>query len=446
MNNPSMTNTFGLICLGILVLMASCSPDRSGVSDDKVIELIAERSRTGSAEYFILPASGDFNALPNQDPSNPVTAEKVRLGKMLFFETGFAQDAKTTLCYETFSCATCHVPESGFLPGRIQGIADGAFGFGDLGSDRHLVSSYIESELDAQGVRPLTVMNVTFMTNTFWSGTFGANDQNIGTEEFWTEAAEVNHTGFVGLEAQNIEGQKVHRMAINEKMLYEFGYSEMFDEAFPDIPVADRYSPTTASFALSAYLRSILTNEAPFQQYLKGDDEALTESEKNGALLFFGKANCVSCHSGPSFSAMNFVSLGTKDLYEAGGVNTSADDPRNMGRASLTHRQSDMHRFKVPQLYNLMSYATFFHGSSKTSIAEVVDYKIAAVSENPNVETSSVPLQPLDLTGQERQDLINFLTSALYDSKMDRYVPEAVLSGYCFPNNDQASRVDLGCN
>ena len=75
-----------------------------------------------------------------------------------------------------------------------------------------------------------------------------------------------------------------------------------------------------------------------------------------------------------------------------------------------------------------------------------MDYKIAAESENPNVPTSEIGLQPLDLTRQERQDLINFLTSALYDANMDRYVPKAVMSGYCFPNNDQASRIDLGCN
>lgn len=427
-------------------LLSSCTKDDFGVSDENLLAQIAAKARTGDFDYFVMPASGDFAALPNQDPSNPITEEKVQLGKLLFFETGLAQDANTPEGKETFSCATCHVPESGFLPGRIQGIADGAIGFGEQGNNRVTLSSYAESELDAQGVRPLTVMNVTYMTNTLWSGTFGAEDKNVGTEDSWVGVAEVNHTGLAGIEAQNIEGLKLHRMAINDKVLNVYGYAERFDEAFPNIPVAERYTSTTASFAIAAYLRTLLTNEAPFQHYLRGNMNALFETEKRGAMLFFGKANCISCHSGPSFSSMNFVALGTKDLYEAGGVNTSADDPRNLGRGSLTGKATDMYRFKVPQLYNLKQYKTFFHGSSKTSIEEVLDFKIAARSENVNVPDSQIPLQNLTLTTEEKQDLINFLTTGLYDGKMDRYVPEEVLSGNCLPNNDLKSRADLGCN
>jgi len=435
-----------LFIVSCAVLLMSCNPDKSGISDDNLLKLIADKSSTGNADYFILPASGDYAALPNQDPTNTITEEKVRLGKLLFFETGIAQEANSPLGYEAFSCSTCHVPESGFLPGRIQGIADGAVGFGDQGDNRVTLSSYAESELDAQGVRPLTVMNVTYMTNTLWSGSFGAEDKNVGTESFWVGAAEVNHTGLAGIEAQNIEGFELHRMSINEKVLNEYGYAQRFDEAFPNVPVAERYSEVTASFAIAAYLRTILTNEAPFQRYLKGDEGALFESEKRGAMLFFDKANCVSCHSSPSFSSMNFVPLGTKDLYEAGGLNTSADDPRNFGRAFLTGRAQDMYRFKVPQLYNLAQYKTFFHGSSKTSIEEVVDYKLVAKSENPNVPTSDVPLRPLNLSAQEKKDLINFLRYGLYDRNMNRYVPEEVLSGNCIPNNDAMSKEDLGCD
>ncbi|MFK8058357.1 MAG: cytochrome-c peroxidase [Saprospiraceae bacterium] len=435
-----------LLLAACAALLASCTKDKLGVSDDNLLALIAEKARSGDSDYFVMPASGDYAALPNQDPSNPVTEEKVQLGKLLFFETGLAQDANTQEANETFSCATCHVPESGFLPGRIQGIADGAIGFGDQGDGRVTLSAYAESELDAQGVRPLTVMNVTYMTNTLWSGSFGAEDKNIGTEASWTGDTEINHEGFAGIESQNIEGLHLHRMAINDKVLNEYGYAERFDEAFPNTPVAERYTTVTASFAIAAYLRTLLTNTAPFQRYLKGDQDAMFESEKRGAILFFDKANCVSCHSGPSFSSMNFVSLGTKDLYEAGGLNTSADDPRNLGRAFLTGAESDMYRFKVPQLYNLRDYKTFFHGSSKTSIEEVLDYKMTAKSENPNVSDSQVPLRPLLLSDIEKEDLINFLTYGLYDANMLRYVPETVLSGNCLPNNDPKSKADLGCN
>jgi len=429
----------------IALIIMSCTKDTVMPIDAELTEKITNWSKTGNLEYFILPESGDFDKLPNQDPHNPITQEKIELGQKLFFETGLAQTSLKENSYETYSCSSCHVPSKGFLPGRMQGIADGGEGFGENGNYRTISPSYLESEIDAQGNRPMTVMNVTYMTNTLWSGTFGANDQNVGTENSWTGLAEVNHTGYVGLEAQNIEGFDLHRLAINDKVLYEFGYAELFDKAFPDFPESERYTPETASFAMGAYLRSILTNEAPFQEFLKGDERALTQSQKNGALLFFGEAGCVTCHNSPSFSSMKFYALGTQDMYEIGGLNTSSDDPRILGRGMFTGREEDMYKFKVPQLYNLKDYATFFHGSSKTSIEEVVDFKLAAKSENSQVSDELVALSPRDLTELEKDQLIDFLTNALHDDDMERYAPESILSGYCFPNNDEKSRIDMGC-
>ena len=434
------------VTLAFLIVILSCSKDIVDSIDGQLEETIANVSITGNLDYYIMPEKGDFEKLPNQDPNNAITQEKIDLGQKLFFETGLAQTPLKNDSYETYSCSSCHVPSKGFLPGRMQGIADGAIGFGDYGSRRTMMGSYSESEIDAQGNRPMTVMNVTYMTNTLWSGLFGANDQNVGTEAAWDGLAEVNHTGYAGLEAQNIEGFDLHRLAINDRVLYDFGYAELFDEAFPDFPLEERYSPITASFAMGAYLRTILTNEAPFQEYLKGDRRALTENQKNGAMLFFGKAGCITCHNGPSFSSMKFYALGTQDMYELGGLNTSADDPRILGRGMFTGRESDMFKFKVPQLYNLKAYVTFFHGSSKNSIADVVEFKVKAKSENHKVSDNRVALVPRDLTDSEKENLIDFLTNALYDDNMERYAPESVLSGYCFPNNDALSRQEIGCD
>ncbi len=434
-----------LLAFAVLFL-ASCSKESDKELDQDLSRLMNLMSPTGSADYYIMPESSEYNKLPNQDPNNPITAEKVALGKKLFFETGLAQIPNQELCYETYSCSSCHLPEKGFLPGAMQGIADGAAGFGHLGDGRHKVLSYDESDLDAQGNRPMTVMNVTYMTNTLWSGTFGANDLNVGTEDAWHGLAEVNHTGYAGLEAQNIEGFDLHRLDINDKVLYEFGYAELFDKAFPDFPEEERYSPVTASFAMGAYLRSILTNKAPFQDYLKGNTKALTNRQKEGAIVFYGKAGCVSCHSSPSFSSMNFFALGTKDMYEIGGLNTSANDERIKGRGMFTGNPDDDFKFKVPQLYNLKDYVTFFHGSSKTSIEDVIDFKVKAKSENPFVQDSEVALIPRDLSDDEKYALADFLRNALHDNDMLRYKPKSIPSGYCFPNNDHESKKDMGCN
>ncbi|MCB0376718.1 MAG: cytochrome-c peroxidase, partial [Sinomicrobium sp.] len=255
------------------------------------------------------------------------------------------------------------------------------------------------------------------------------------------------HTGYVGLEAQNIEAFNLHRLEINDHVLDDYGYRALYDAAFSDFAVEERYSPTTSSFAISAFLRSFLANKAPLQDWLKGDKEALTDNQKEGALLFFGKARCFTCHKEPAFNAMNFHALGTPDMYEVGGLNTGPDDVRNLGRGMFTGKEEDMYRFKVPQLYNLKDYATYFHGSSKTTLREVIDYKIKAQSENPQVSNDrlSPSFRPLELTETEIDQLMDFLENALYDAQMGRYVPDSVLSGNCFPNNDEISRKQLGC-
>ncbi len=415
--------------------------------DYRLTTAIERISGNGDLDYYIFPDSENYSALPNQDPANPVTREKVELGRLLFFETGLAQIPLSSNCYETYSCSSCHLPTAGFLPGRIQGIADGAGGYGYNGEFRYIRTGYTEEDLDAQGTRPMNPMNSGYSTNTLWSGAFGATGVNIGTEEHWTGLAEVNHTGYMGLEAQNIEAFSLHRLDINDHVLDDYAYRELFDKAFPDFEENKRYSATTTSFALGAFLRSFLANKAPFQDWLKGDSEALTIDQKEGAMLFFGKARCYSCHSGPAFNSMNFHALGTPDMYESGGLNTGADDPRNLGRGMFTGQEEDMHKFKVPQLYNLKDYAMYFHGSSKTSLREVIDFKMKAQSENPHVIDNRLSslFYPVELTEEEISQLIDFLSNGLYDPHTKRYVPESLPSGNCFPNNDEISQEQLGC-
>lgn len=434
--------------MSVVLLLAGCQFDNLGnYLDDQLEYAIQQKAATGALDYYIFPESDDYQNLPNQDPANPITAAKVKLGNLLFFETGLAQASINENCYESYSCSSCHIPSAGFLPGRIQGVADGGWGYGENGSSRVLAPMYTEEELDAQGTRPMNPLNAGYSTVTLWSGLFGAGGPNEGTEEYWTGLAEVNHTGYQGLEAQNIEGFDLHRLEINEKVLEEYAYRELYDLAFPDFTEAERYSPITSSFAISAFLRSFMANRAPFQEWLKGDEEAMTEQQKKGALLFFGKANCSNCHKGTALNAMNFHVLGTSDMYQHGGWNTGPDDIRNLGRGMFTGQEEDMRAFKVPQLYNLKDYATFFHGSSKNSLEEVIDFKLKATSENPMVNDSQLSwlFQPVALSEEEKSDLIAFLREGLYDADFQRYVPEATLSGNCFPNNDPISVEDLGC-
>jgi cytochrome c peroxidase len=282
----------------------------------------------------------------------------------------------------------------------------------------------------------------------------GSFDVNTGTESVWNQdtLVEINFKGLKGLEANNARALIVHRQVVNKAVTDSLGYTAMFDEAFPEIPANQRYTRETAAFAIAAYFRTILTNQAPFQRWLKGEKNAMSDQQKRGALLFFGKAGCASCHNSPSLNSVphEFFALGVHDLYQSGFdvFRTGPTDKRNFGRGGFTGQTADQHKFKVPQLYNLRDVGFYFHGASKRSLREVVEYFNRGIPENPNVPASQISgfFRPLGLTDAEVDDLTEFLANGLFDPNMDRYVPASVMSGNCFPNNDPLSRVEMGCN
>ena len=272
---------------------------------------------------------------------------------------------------------------------------------------------------------------------------------NEGTEDLWNEEdfTSLNELDLMAIEVHNIEGMGLHRMELTPQLAEEMGYRVLFDLAFRDSPVAERYTTRNASLALSAYIRTLLPNKAPFQEWLAGDYNALSDQEKRGAILMFGKARCYTCHYSPALNSMEFHAIGVNDLYQRGGLNTWEYDRRNFGRGGFTKDPNDMFEFKVPQLYNVGDGAFYFHGSSKETLEEVVDYFNQAIPENPNVPASQISskFKPLNLTPEEITDLLQFLKNGLRDPFLDRYVPTYVQSGNCFPNNDPLSAEQMGC-
>jgi len=441
---------YTILIVGVFV---SCNNDKIYLDQPLDLQLefaLSKAAANGDPSFFILPDSEDYQNIP-QDPQNRITEAKVRLGNLLFFETGIANDPTHPDAKGTYSCASCHVPSAGFRPGAIQGVADGGIGFGQNGEGRDKMNIYEEWELDVQGVRPLSVLNVAFVENTTWNGRFGSQGVNVGTEDRWEldHALALNKEGFASLETQNMEGLEVHRMDITEEVLNDFGYRTYFDAAFGNWPESDRYSKKAAAFAISTYLRTLMTNKAPFQEYLKGDKYKMSEQEKRGALVFFGKAKCYHCHKDKNLGSNDFYALGVNDLYQAGRVfDTSAEDPRNLGRGEYSGKTEDMFKFKIPQLYNMGDAPFYFHGSSKRDLRSVVEYFNNGVPENPNVPQDQIARQfrPLHLTNKEMEDLTAFLETGLRDPDLERYAPTALPSGNCFPNNDPNSRNELGCN
>ncbi len=445
-------NRIFLSALVLSLILSSCVKDQMTPVPDLDFELeglLNSVSPSNKASYYITPDRDDLANIP-QDPKNRLTPSKVDLGNFLFYETGLALDANTEEGLRTFSCATCHVPEAGFKPGKAQGIADGGLGFGIFGEERIRNINYAEEEMDVQGARPLSMINVAYAENSMWNGKFGATGSNVGTEDLWEKDPELhgNTLGYLGLESQNIEGMEVHRLTMTPELADELGYRALFDEAFPEFPEEERYNKLTASLAISAYIRTIFPNEAPFQKWLKGEQYAMSTQEKRGAILFFDKAACINCHKTPGLSSIEYHALGVNDMYQRPSFGTSQDDKRNLGRGGFTEKAEDMYKFKVPQLYNLSDTPFYFHGSSYTDLEELVRYFNDAIPENPDVpsEQISTLFTPLDMTEDEIKDLTAFLDKALRDPSLERYYPKEILSGNCFPNADFQSIMDLGCN
>jgi len=435
----------------MVFLVVACTKDKmpSLVElDNQLRNLVAASSPTGNLDFYILPAEDDYSKIP-ADPKNPLTDVKVELGKFMFYDTGLAQDALKPSGLGTYSCATCHIPEAGFKPGTFQGIADGGVGFGINGENRFRNTDYEESELDVQDARALSLVNVAYVTNTFWNGMFGSTGVNVGTEDVWENdvATARNHLGFQGIETQNFDGLEVHRITINKTLLDEYGYTEMFDQAFPEVPEEERYTLETASLAYSAYIRTIISNKAPFQYWLKGDEDAMAYESKKGAALFFGKANCSTCHYNENLGSPEFHALGVFDMYQQPSFSSEEEDFRNLGRAGFTQREEDLYKFKVPGIYNIADSDFFFHGGSVEKIEDLVEYFNLAIPENPKVPESQISLKfkPLNLTEEEKSHLVHFIKYGLADPDLVRYKPDYIPSGLCSPNADRQSMIDLGC-
>lgn len=438
--------TYAILFLSIFFL--ACGDDSKDDITDTLLEeaLIAEGQ---NLDFFKLPDSDDYSAIP-QDPNNPITDAKVELGKLLFHETAFATEGKFSITTGEYSCASCHHAAAGFQSGLAQGLGEGGEGFGMMGEDRTRNELCEPSLCDVQPIRTPTILNGAFQPLMLWNGQFGATDLNAGTDAYWTPGTpkEKNNLGFEGLETQAIAGLEVHRIGFDEASVTEHSYKEMFDNVFSDVAVEERYTTITAGLAIAAYERTVMSNESPFQKYLDGDKDALTDNQKEGATLFFGKAECSNCHTGPALNKMEFHVLGMNEFDPAKVTHYNIDDPAQLGRFTFTGEDSDKYAFKTPQIYNLKNLNFFGHGASFATVKEVVDYKNKGIAENSNVpaEMISDQFKALGLTSEEVDKIVDFVENGLHDANLERYVPSSLPSGNCFPNNDEISQMDLGCN
>lgn len=456
-----MSVSQSLQTLGLMVLLSltACQPEAplpdAPDGDDVLMATLLEALGQEGVDALRMPHPDDLTAIP-QDPKNPLTADKVNLGRLLFHETGLGTQPGQSSGMETYSCASCHHAAAGFQAGLQQGLGDGAVGFGLSGEGRVRSADYLPEEVDRQPMRTPTAMNGAFTPVTLWNGQFGATGPNAGTEAQWADGTplEVNHLGYMGMETQAIAGLGVHRLAPTPEFFdAQPKYVTLFDAAFPDFPSDKRYTAETAGLAIAAYERTIMGYEAPFQKWLRGERQAMSAGQKEGAIAFFGAGQCGTCHHGPGLTDGDFHALGMPDMPGMAAMDAGertyglSGGELALGRGGFTLREEDMHAFKTPQLYNLKDSPFYGHGGTFYSLTEVIDYKVQGLPAKAGASASlDADFQPLELTETEQAALQEFLEDALHDGHLDRYVPDALPSGHCFPNNDPQSSMDLGCS
>ena len=171
-------------------------------------------------------------------------------------------------------------------------------------------------------------------------------------------------------------------------------YRKGFQKAFGQEPNADDLAR-----ALAAYVRTILSGDSAYDRYLFGDAKALSKKALAGLKLFRGKANCTSCHTGPTLSDEEFHNT---------GVAWRGGEWLDKGRALVTKNLADRGKFKTPTLREVSRTAPYMHDGSLATLEDVIDFYSDGGRKNPHRDEE---IRPLKLTRQEKSDLLAFLKS-----------------------------------
>ena len=315
---------------------------------------------------------------------NPQTAEKIELGKLLFFDSRIGGDASV-------SCADCHAPKQGW-------------GFNDpLSRGYPGVIHWRNSQ---------TVINSAYLGKLFWTGSAKSLESQAPS---------------AALGAVSGNGE---RDMVEARLAFIPEYVKRFNKVFGD----DWPKVNNAWKAMAAFERTLIHDNTPFDKYMRGDKSALTEQQVRGLKLFEGKANCIECHNGPLLTDQKYYNLGLPRAEEwsdngmaqvtfryeqyAKGVTEELyrkikDDA---GFYYRSKEKSDMGKFRTPPLRYTAYTAPFMHAGSFFDFDEVVDFYNEGGGSNEFTDGTLASnktklLKPLNLSDEEKADLIAFLES-----------------------------------
>ncbi len=301
------------------------------VDDARPQQLYRPATPLGLDEYFWIPED------------NPLTDVKVALGRRLFVDPLLSAD-------RTVACASCHQPSHAFSDGT-------RFSRGVRGQRpaRHTPS----------------ILNRAYGEAFFWDGRAPTLEQTVLQP------------------IQNLREMDLTLVELVGRLRADSGYGAAFATAF-----AEGISEETVARALASYVRTLRSGNAPVDRYLFGDTTALASQERAGMRLFLGRANCVACHAGPTF---------TDEQFHNTGVSWGSGDA---GRHGVTGREEDRGAFKTPSLRNVDLTAPYMHDGSVATLEAVIDFYDQGAQPNPHLDPE---IRPLGLTPEQRRQLIAFL-------------------------------------
>ncbi len=310
---------------------------------------------------------------------NPMSPEKVELGKMLFFDPILSGNY-------AMPCSACHLPEAGWA------VQD-KISFGYPGTTHWRNSQ--------------TIVNAAYYTQLFWAGS---------SKSLEGQARSAARGGVAGNGEDDL---------MEARLAFVPEYRERFRDVFGD----DWPNVRHAYMAIAAFQRTIVQTDTPFDDYMRGDGDALNDAQKRGLELFAGKANCIACHNGPLLSDQLYHNVGVPpydgwetdplaqitfrfEIFAKGSTQemyrSIKDDPGLYFRAKYKDHKG---KFRTPSLRYTKYTFPYMHNGMIETLRDVVVFYNNGGGENEFAATKSALIQPLGLTDPEIDDLVAFLES-----------------------------------
>ena len=386
----------------ITISLTGCGDD-----DSLPIDIGTEVDIFTQREWAVIQRLSPLPATPPPSPTNRAAdnADAARLGQMLFFDERLSKDG-------TVACATCHSPFHGFADVEATSLGAG------------------------RGTRNApTLLNVAYNKWQFWDGR---------SDSLWSQA-------LIALEGENEQAGTRLQYAHFIKRLYQDDYEKVFGP-LPNLTDINRFPPNgkpgDAQFdnmsefdkiavntvfanigkAIETYERLLISRNAPFDQYVEGDVNAIGIEAKRGLKIFIGKGVCILCHDNSNFTDNDFHNLGVpqgrlpEDTGRYDGIKQLLDNPFNGGGIYsddpevpqrildfLEPTQQHQGQFKTPTLRNVALTAPYFHTGDFPTLASIIAFNNAGGVPSGFVGVREGTLEPLNLSEQEANDLVEFL-------------------------------------